>query len=170
MSNPWTIGDERERGATLVEFALVLPLLMLVVLGIVDLGMRLADGHALEDGIRDAAREVVVGNTGGDSGCVVVGSAVPNTETNEMICLVKNRVGLPESDVRVRIVIGAGGAVTGEPLLVCAQYPGDSFTGLLPQFGSDSLSARTVLRLEVDSPVESYAETSHAGGWPQCSL
>lgn len=159
-----------ERGATLVEFALVLPLLMLVMLGIVDLGMRLADGHALEDGIRDATREVVVGNTGGDAGCVIVSSTSPNTETAEMICLVKDRVGLPESDVRVRIVVGAGGAVTGEPLLVCAQYPGDSFTGLLPQFGSDALTARTVLRLEVDSPVQSFAETSHAGGWPQCSL
>lgn len=159
-----------ERGATLVEFALVLPLLMLVVLGIVDLGMRLADGHALEDGIRDAAREVVVGNTGGDAGCVVVGSATPNTATNEAVCLVKERIGLPESDVRVRIVFGAGGGVAGEPLLVCAQYPGDSFTGLLPQFGSDSLTARTVLRLEVDSPVQPYAETSHAGGWPQCNL
>lgn len=159
-----------ERGATLVEFALVLPLLMVVVLGIVDLGMRLADGHALEDGIRDAAREVVVGNTGGDTGCVVVGASTPNTETNEFVCLVKDRVGLPESDVRVRIVMGAGGAVAGEPLLVCAQYPGDSFTGLLPQFGSDSLNARTVLRLEIDSPVASYAETSHSGGWPQCNL
>lgn len=161
---------EPERGATLVEFALVLPLLMLVVLGIVDLGMRLADGHALEDGIRDAAREVVVGNTGGDAGCVIVSSTTPNTETAEMVCLVKDRVGLPESDVRVRVVLGAGGAVTGEPLLVCAQYPGDSFTGLLPQFGSSALTARTVLRLEVDSPVEPFAETSHAGGWPQCSL
>jgi Flp pilus assembly protein TadG len=160
---------DRERGATLVEFALVLPLLLLVMLGIVDLGMRLADGHALEDGIRDATREVVVGNTGGDAGCVVVGSSAPNTETAEMVCLVKDRIGLPESDVRVRVVVGAGGAVAGEPLLVCAQYPGDSFTGLLPQFGSGAISARTVLRLELDSPVQSFAETSHAGGWPQCS-
>ena len=161
---------DSERGATLVEFALVLPLLMLVMLGIVDMGMRLADGHALEDGIRDAAREVVVGNTGGDAGCVIVSSTSPNTETAEMICLVKDRIGLPESDVRVRVFFGAGGAVTGEPLLVCAQYPGDSFTGLLPQFGSDTITARTVLRLEVDSPVQPFAETSHAGGWPQCSL
>ncbi|MDH3250670.1 MAG: pilus assembly protein [Acidimicrobiia bacterium] len=159
-----------ERGATLIEFALVLPLLMLVMVGIVDLGMRLADGHALEDGIRDATREMVVGNTGGDGGCVIVNSSTPNTETAELICLVKSRIGLPESDVRVRVVVGAGGAVTGEPLLVCSQYPGDSFTGLLPQFSSGTITARTVLRLEVDSPVVSFAETSHAGGWPQCSL
>lgn len=163
-------GTDRERGATLVEFAMVLPLLLLVMLGIVDMGMRLADKHAVEDGIRDATREVVVGKTGGDSGCVVVGSAPPNTETNELVCLVKGRIGLPEADVRVRIVLGPGGAVTGEPLLVCAQYPGDSFTGLLPQFGSGAISGRSVLRLEVDSPVHAFAETSHAGGWPECSL
>ena len=88
MSNPWTIGDERERGATLVEFALVLPLLMLVVLGIVDLGMRLADGHALEDGIRDAAREVVVGNTvfaGGNFTSARPAGAAPGTDEVTLI-------------------------------------------------------------------------------------
>ncbi len=165
---PTEIDDEQ--GATLLEFALVLPILLLVMLGVVDLGIRLADIHTLEDGIRDAAREIAVGNTGGDTGCVVVGATPPNTETTEAICLVKDRVGLLEADVRVRIVFGAGGAMEGEPILVCAQYPGESFTGLLPQFASDSISARSVMRLEADSTVQAYAETSHTGGWPGCSF
>lgn len=159
-----------ERGATLLEFALVLPLLLLVMLGVVDLGIRLADVHTLEDGIRDAAREIAVGNTGGDAGCVIVGATPPDAATTEAICLVKDRVGLLESDVRVRIVFDTGGAVEGEPILVCAQYPGDSFTGLLPQFASDAISARSVMRLEIDSSVQAYAETSHTGGWPGCSF
>ena len=165
------LSEERsEKGATLLEFALVLPMLMVVLMGVIDFGMRLADTHTLEDGIRVASREAAVGNTGGDTGCVLVGSATPNTETNELVCMVKSLVGLPDTDVRVRIAFDAGGPVEGGSILVCAQYPGDSFTGLLPQFASDAISARSVMRLEVDSAVAAYAETSHTGGWTGCSF
>lgn len=162
--------DRRERGATLVEFALVMPFILLLLLGMVDFGVRLADQHTLEDGIRDAARLAAVGTLGGDTGCAVVGATTPNTPTRELVCLAKDRIGLPETDVRVRIAFGAGGAVEGEPILVCAQYPADSVSGLLPQFGSGELTARSVMRLESDSTVAAYAETSLAGGWPGCSL
>lgn len=162
--------DRREQGATLVEFALVMPLILLLLLGMVDFGVRLADRHSLEDGIRDAARQAAVGDLGGDTGCALVGPGTPNSATRELVCLAKDRIGLPESDVRVRIAFGAGGRVEGEPILVCAQYPADSVSGLLPQFGSDQLSARSVMRLEADSTVAAYAETSLAGGWPGCSL
>jgi hypothetical protein len=162
--------EHGERGATLLEFALVLPILLIVLMGVVDFGMRLADTHTLEDGIRVAAREAAVGNTGGDTGCVVVGSATPNTETNELVCMVKGLVGLPDSDVRVRIAFDSSGPVEGGSVLICAQYPGDSFTGLLPQFGSDAVSARSVMRLEADSAVATYAETSLTGGWTGCSF
>ena len=44
-----------ERGQGLVEFALVLPLLMVFLLGVADFGRVFADGIALEAGARDSA-------------------------------------------------------------------------------------------------------------------
>jgi Flp pilus assembly pilin Flp len=49
-----------ERGAAAVEFALVMPILIVVVLGIVNLGFVLAQQISLNNGARQAARFAVV--------------------------------------------------------------------------------------------------------------
>jgi hypothetical protein len=168
----WTsvTSNDDETGASLVEFALVLPLLLMLLLGMIDFGVRLANVHSIEDGIRDAARQAAVGQLHGDTGCVITGSPPPNTATRELICMAKSRIGLSESDVRIRISFGPGGAIEGEPVLLCAQFPADSVSGVLPNFGLTALSGRSVMRLEVDPTYAAYAETSIAGGWPGCSL
>lgn len=54
------------RGATIVEFALVLPALCLVVLGLLDLGYRSYVGSAVQGVLFEAARLATVGNKTGD--------------------------------------------------------------------------------------------------------
>lgn len=47
---------ERERGQSLVEFALALPILLLVIFGLLDLGRAVYVGNALAEAARDGAR------------------------------------------------------------------------------------------------------------------
>lgn len=51
---------ERERGQALIEFALVLPLFLLLLLGIVQLGSVFRDYIALTDATRVGARQAAV--------------------------------------------------------------------------------------------------------------
>jgi Flp pilus assembly protein TadG len=52
----------RERGAAAVEFALVLPLLIILLLGIIDFGLYYYNDLALTHAARDAARYLSVNN------------------------------------------------------------------------------------------------------------
>ena len=49
-----------ERGATLVEFALIAPMFMAVLLGIFGLSLYLFQTHSLNRAMREAVREVLV--------------------------------------------------------------------------------------------------------------
>ena len=52
-----------ERGAVVVEFALVFPILILMVLGIVDFGWMIERGNVVNNVTRDAARVASLGGT-----------------------------------------------------------------------------------------------------------
>lgn len=54
-------GDER--GAVVVEFALIFPILMLMVFGIVDFGYMIERGNVVNNVTRDAARVASLGGT-----------------------------------------------------------------------------------------------------------
>ena len=51
---------ERERGATLVEFALVVPLLMLFIFGSIDFGWAFGQHINVRGAVREGARLAVV--------------------------------------------------------------------------------------------------------------
>lgn len=55
----------REDGATLVEFAISIPILAVAVIGIMELSMVLFVGSMMEGGVRDAARFGITGNSSG---------------------------------------------------------------------------------------------------------
>lgn len=61
MQRHWHLSRSRDdRGAAAVEFALVVPILLLVVFGIVNLGVVMAQQISLNNGARQAARFAVV--------------------------------------------------------------------------------------------------------------
>jgi Flp pilus assembly protein TadG len=68
--------SRRDDGASAVEFALVLPLLLVVVFGIISYGVLFAQQLALNNGVRQGARTIVVeGSTTGQT-CAAAVAAV----------------------------------------------------------------------------------------------
>lgn len=58
----WVWRQRRQRGAAAVEFALVLPILLLILLGIIDFGLYFYNDLQLTHAARDAARYLSVDN------------------------------------------------------------------------------------------------------------
>jgi len=57
------VGRRRQRGQGLVEFAIVLPVIVLVVLGLLDLGRAIYTYNTLAQAARQAARTAIVNQT-----------------------------------------------------------------------------------------------------------
>lgn len=57
-------GEAQERGASLVEFALVVPFLLMLLFGLIDASWVMAQNNDLRQGVREAARLAAV--NGGD--------------------------------------------------------------------------------------------------------
>jgi Flp pilus assembly protein TadG len=76
----------RERGAAAVEFALVLPLLVILLLGIIDFGLYYYNDLQLTHAARDAARYLSVNNVAAAntaiSGATLVSTAITTRTLN----------------------------------------------------------------------------------------
>jgi Flp pilus assembly protein TadG len=67
--------ERHERGAAAVEFALVVPLLLLILLGLVDLGRLFFVQVSLAGSSREGARAVSVGRSSSDVDAIVQASS-----------------------------------------------------------------------------------------------
>jgi len=77
-------GWRRQRGQSLVEFALTLPLLLILVFGIIDFGNGLRAYIALTNGVREGARYGAIGNPLGSPATSCVG--LDNTTVVGRVC------------------------------------------------------------------------------------
>lgn len=81
--------DARERGATLVEMAIVLPLLLLLVLGLMELGLAFKSYLSVSAAARDGSRMTAVMGSSAISDCetlkAVAGSLEPAGELDHLL-------------------------------------------------------------------------------------
>lgn len=163
-------GGSDERGAALVEAAIVIPLLLMFVFGVVDFGAVYSNRTAVNQGVRDATRQGIVANFGTNSSCPVTGSIAAGNSLN-LACLTKERIGLEAERTRIRIVAPATYSV-GSQLLVCAEYSIEPVTPLTDQFLSgDALHAKATMRVEqvATSGLTSVSETAIDNDWSWCT-
>lgn len=164
----------RERGAALVEFAMVLPLLVALLFGIVEFGIALNDYQSIRHGVREGARQAVVREFGSTTTSCT--SIVAPDEVKKVICLTKDRIGLG-NDVRVRVDYNAPdpAAPAGDhgSVSVCAQRNVDPITGAIPAI--DGISLKSGIQMRMEKPIASsvsstpYEETAPSGGdWTGC--
>jgi len=108
-----THSDDQRRGAALVEMALVLPIFLTVVFGIVEFGRAMMVSQMITNSAREGARMAVIsGNTNAD------------VEAN-IHDFLKKSVGLQNKDVTVTITITAGPGNTDPGNLLAKSEAGD---------------------------------------------
>jgi Flp pilus assembly protein TadG len=137
-----------ERGASLVEFALVLPVLIILIFGIIDFGFAFNSYIELRSGSREGARLAAVNNgcNTAASGCATGGPA----QKDALVTATRARTtGLANSsDVKVGFSFpDAGAKNVGNNVEVCLVYPFQSVTGLFNFLNTD-LKSKAVMRLE----------------------
>ena len=185
-----------EGGAALVEFALVLPILVTLLLGAVDMGFYLNDTSKLRSAVREAGRRASAGGYGntncpsgyGQSGSANYATGNPRAiETSKVVCLAKLFAYESGLDARVatRVASIAGGVVlavgdeswqAGNALVLCAQINSRSRTGFLgPLLNDRIIQSQVTMRIMDNLPYGSVGpgqatETALAGDWSKCTV
>lgn len=126
-----------ESGASAVEFALLLPVLMMVLFGIIEFGFALYQQAVLTNASREGAR----------LGIVQAVPAITTAQINTAIDTYLAPTGINPANVTRSITPGA---VTGAPVIVSLTLPYTfmvlpNLTSLAPQI---NLTAYTVMRHE----------------------
>ncbi len=151
----------KTRGVAIVEFALIAPLLFLLLFGIIEFGFVFNDYQSVRQGVRDATRSAVVNN---------VSNCSAGDGTDDLMCLVEQRIGLP-GDTRVRIdVTAANPGIPGDrgSIKVCVQRQIRSVTGIVSPFLNNRyISTEVTMRVErgVEPAFVDRSEVAASGTW-----
>lgn len=106
-----------DAGQSLIEFALVLPLVLLLLIGILDLGRGFQAYVSLGNAVREAAREATVH---GSAAAVTWGPAANDAR---VVTAVRGRIaGIPVADVTVTSSWPEGDNALGSVVVVTASY------------------------------------------------
>jgi hypothetical protein len=148
-----------------VEFALVVPVLIVIVLGIVDYGLFFSDRLAIKQGIREGARDAVVDTTGACGGA----------NLDCVAAEVKDEIGAigGTSYVRLDTVERAESGpdnnwAEGNELRVCAVVMESGLTGFTPV--PERINDAILMRIEHDTGRASSGKTGDPpGGWGWCT-
>ena len=149
----------------MVEFALVVPVFLLLVMGTIDFGSTFNDFNSVRQGVREGARQVVVADWDLD-GCTT------GSSSQRAACLTSKRIGLDPARTRVQIELG-GAYEPGEQVTVCAMYQAGSITGMFGAIlDSRALTSRITMRIEqIDdaAPLTDYSDAPFTGqDWSWC--
>lgn len=144
-----------------MEMALVLPVLVLLLCGIVDFGLTLSDQISLNQGVREGARQGVVAE---------FGATCAGTDREKLICFTEERSELDDVAVYIKLAPGSSDPDPGDELTVCASAPMHSITGFFqPLLDGRHITAETTMRVEVGSTLSEGGDPDPSGeGWSWC--
>lgn len=133
--------DRGAKGAAAVEFALVMPILLMIVFGIIQYGLWFNDSLNVRQGVREAARQGVVRNF------PACGTAT--TDMERLRCNAKTQIDAMTGTEYVKVVRPATWAKS-QPLVVCALVK-TAAIGMLPQPNNGWISSKTQMSIEQDA-------------------
>jgi Flp pilus assembly protein TadG len=124
--------DGRERGAAALEFGLVSPIIFAVLFGTLTYGLWFNDSLNLRQGLREAARQGVVGEYGDTATCGMTYTAsVPSANVKKLMCQAESEVGALTGETYIKVALPAHW-VRGQQILVCGMVHADRLPGLVP--------------------------------------
>ena len=155
----------------MVEFALVMPVLMLLLFGIIDFGSVYSNMVSIRQGVREGARQGVIARWG--SACSLNAMDItPSSDIQKLMCTVKNRIGItPTSSVYVKVLFDSSYAADNG-LVVCAMTPTKSLSGYLTNvFAGDYIKTKVEMNIETASGSETAGEETAPSGqsWSWCT-
>ena len=158
-------GPRRERGAALVEFALVVPIFVLLVMGMIDFSIVFNDYNSVRQGVREGARQAVVANWS-------LGACTTGTSTDRVVCTTKARIGLDATRTKVRVKLD-GTYVPGDSLTVCSMYQLKSTTSffkvILDNKVATSKISMRIEQIDDDAPLTTGGDAALTGqDWTWC--
>lgn len=163
-----------ESGAAALEFAIILPLLVVIIFGIVDFGFLLYQNQSMRYSTQQSARMMSVASFGSDSSCPL-SPAPASVVMARVMCQTKTLSGLKgRSTFRVAVVI-QGTYVKGNSAVLCTEYPQSAVSGFSSGvvgvvFGK-VWKSKAVFRIESASKTDtltSASETPLSGSWSWC--
>lgn len=143
-----------DRGQSLVEFALVLPVLLIIVFGIIDFAMGMRSYVALANATREGARFAAVGAVfGTQADCGVTSATVVGRVCAAAEGLAKSRITVDTNPANVY----PNGMAPGNSVVVKATYEYRFITPLgaiVDFFSGGSLGTSITLTSETDMRLE----------------
>jgi Flp pilus assembly protein TadG len=139
----WGNRSNKDEGASLLEFALLMPLLLLLVLGVVELGFKFAQFNELRHGVREGARYAAVSSPDYDGGG-------GTGDANDVIAVVCDAVDLPNTTLSISL---NGGTTRLDHATLEVVASVETLTGapLITSFIPDALANEATFRLEQDA-------------------
>ena len=144
-----------ESGGSLIEFAIIAPLLFVILFGIIEFGILLYDKAMITNASREGARAGIVFDTALRNDDHTVNAAAVMTKVSEVITgyCSDNLISFGSgSDLTVGVSVGGE---AGQPLSVTVNYPFQFlfFSNVIALIGGGmenliNLQAETVMRLE----------------------
>jgi Flp pilus assembly protein TadG len=127
----------RERGQTLVEFALVLPIILILLIGVVEFGIAWENDIEVTDAAREGSRAAVIQRINGQTAMVTSGTAAARSSASD----------LNQSKLTVSVTSGDGSWNQGDPIVTQVTYPYSiSILGVV--VASGTLSSSTTMEAE----------------------
>lgn len=132
-----------QKGAAAVEFALVLPVLLVMVLGVIDYGVLFSQNMSLQNAAREGARQGIL------QGDVIATAS-------------QARGLLDDSKLEIQFTVNTSAGAPGI-MVVCVRYPQSSLTGFFSWALNGTSAAKTVMRMEDTAPKASGSKNWKGG-------
>ena len=144
----------RQRGANLVEFAILAPLLIMLLFGIVEFAWIFAQNLDVRHGAREGARLAAVNFPAG------VNNGDPRTDANRG-ALIAETCGRMDLATGATVEIDSNGGV-GDAAVVTVASAADTLTGLMDWVIPSSLTLTSTVEIRTEQP----ATWSNTSGTP----
>ena len=136
-----------DQGAAAVEFALVVPILVFLLFGIIDYGLYFTNSLSVRAGASEGARQASVGNF--SSTCN--GPFAATGSTNDLIEKVESCASAVAGSADAKVTY-PDGWVAGKNVIVCAAIKVDGVTGITPMPRDGIVTARVPIPIQQGPP------------------